>query len=101
MYRKMFHAIGWIVIIFSVSLISPTWLPSVHAQTIKLVFHDPMPPSTMSDGAVWWMDEVEKRTGGKVKFERIFGGAMGKFGDQMKNIKGRIFDIGLTSIVYT
>jgi len=101
MYRKMFHAIGGIVIILSFFVFSSTWLASVHAQTIKLTFHDPMAPSTMNDGAVWWMDEVEKRTGGKVKFERIFGGALGKFGDQMKNVKGRIFDIGLTSIVYT
>jgi TRAP-type C4-dicarboxylate transport system substrate-binding protein len=101
MYRKMLHAIGGIVIILSFFVISPPWLATVHAQTIKLTFHDPMPPSTMSDGAVWWMDQVETRTGGKVKFERIFGGSLGKFGDQMKNLKGRIFDVGLTSIVYT
>ena len=98
MYTKILHSIGGIVAL-SFFVIGSTWVPAVHAQ-IKLTFHDPIAPSTTSAGAVWWMDEVEKRTNGKVKFERIFGGSLGKFGDQMKNVKGRIFDIGLTSVVY-
>ena len=35
----------------------------------------------------WFMDEVEKRSDGKVTFTRIFGGALGKLSGQPENMK--------------
>jgi TRAP-type C4-dicarboxylate transport system substrate-binding protein len=46
------------------------------------------------------MDEVEKRTKGKVKFTRIFGGSLGKLTAAPENIKVGAFDLGNISVVY-
>jgi TRAP-type C4-dicarboxylate transport system substrate-binding protein len=50
--------------------------------------------------AVWWMDEVEKRTDNKVKFTRIFGGSLGKLTAQPESTKVGAFDVGNVSVVY-
>jgi TRAP-type transport system periplasmic protein len=68
--------------------------------TINLKFHSSFGKSPLNMAAVWWMDEVEKRTKGKVKFTRIFGGALGKLTAQPENIKVGAFDVGNVSVVY-
>jgi TRAP-type C4-dicarboxylate transport system substrate-binding protein len=46
------------------------------------------------------MNEVEKRTKGKVNFTRVFGGSLGKLTAQPENIKVGAFDVGNVSVVY-
>lgn len=70
------------------------------AQTITLKFHDSFPPSALNLSARWWMGEVEKRTNGKVKFDRIFGGALGALTEQPMAIRAKSFDLGQTGVVY-
>ena len=40
------------------------------------------------------MDEVEKQTKGRVKFDRVFGAALGGWADQLENVRNGVFDMG-------
>jgi len=74
---------------------------SVTAQEkINLKFHSSFGKSPLNMAAVRWMDEVEKRTKGKVNFTRVFGGSLGKLTAQPENVKVGAFDIGNVSVVY-
>ncbi|WP_171130366.1 MULTISPECIES: TRAP transporter substrate-binding protein DctP [unclassified Ruegeria] len=70
------------------------------AEEIDLKYHafTGVGPSNLATR--WFMDEVEKRTDGKVKFTRIFGGPLGKLSGQPENIKVGAFDMGEFSPVY-
>ena len=69
-------------------------------ETIKLKFHSSFGSSPLNEAPRWWMDEVEKRTDGKVKFTRILGGSLGKLTAAPENIKVGAFDMGNVSVVY-
>ncbi|MBT5357988.1 MAG: TRAP transporter substrate-binding protein DctP [Rhodospirillaceae bacterium] len=69
-------------------------------ETIKLKFHSSFGESPLNEAPRWWMDEVEKRTDGRVKFTRILGGALGKLTAAPENIKVGAFDMGNVSVVY-
>ena len=77
-------------------------LPSLATaqETINLKFHSSFGKSPLNMAPRWWMDEVEKRTKGKVKFTRIFGGSLGKLTAQPENTKVGAFDVGNVSVVY-
>lgn len=46
------------------------------------------------------MDQVEERTGGRVQFERIYGGTLSNLENQAVSIKDAVFDVGQISYVY-
>lgn len=70
------------------------------AEDINLKYHAFTGQGPSNLAARWWMDEVEKRTEGRVTFTRIFGGALGKLAGQPENIKVGAFDLGEFSPVY-
>jgi len=70
-------------------------------KPIELIYHFPLAQGTNTGVVQWWMDEVEKRAQGKVKFKRVWGGALGKLPEQPTNIRGRVFDLGNVSAVYS
>jgi TRAP-type C4-dicarboxylate transport system substrate-binding protein len=70
------------------------------AQLIKLKYHEAFAPASYNLPVRWWMDEVEKRTKGEVKFDRMFGGVLGKISEQPMAIKAGSFDLGQVSVVY-
>ncbi|WP_299867232.1 TRAP transporter substrate-binding protein DctP [uncultured Roseobacter sp.] len=70
------------------------------AEEINLKYHAFTGQGPSNLAVRWWMDEVEKRTEGKVTFTRIFGGALGKLSAQPENIKVGAFDLGEFSPVY-
>jgi len=70
------------------------------AEVITLKWHNPFPPAGLNAAEVWWMDEVERQTNGRIKFERIFGGALGTLDQQPEAIRVRSFDLGQISTVY-
>ncbi len=70
------------------------------AEEINLKYHAFTGKGPSNLATRWFMDEVEKRTEGKVKFTRIFGGALGKLSGQPENIKVGAFDMGDFSPVY-
>lgn len=76
--------------------------PSMAAEKgeINLKFHSWAGKAPLNMAARWWMDEIEKRTNGRVEFTRIFGGALGKLTAQPENIKVGAFDVGSVAVVY-
>jgi len=85
------------VLVVLAFLVAPNPTP---AKPITLKFHSPFPPAGLNLSAQWWMDEVEKQTKGKVKFDRIWGGALGTLDEQPMAIKSSSFDIGQVTCVY-
>jgi TRAP-type C4-dicarboxylate transport system substrate-binding protein len=71
------------------------------ADPIKLVYHESIARGTHTLIDEWFMDEVEKRLPGRVKFDRLFGGPLGKTEDQPANLKNKVFDLGWMTSVYT
>ncbi len=84
----------------AVSVAIATSASSVFAADYNLTFHASFGEAGLNESARVWMDEVEKRTDGRVKFNRIFGGALGKFSGQPTGLKARSFDVGQVSAVY-
>jgi len=72
----------------------------VPAEVINLTWHNPFPPAGLNLAERWWMDEVERQTNGRVKFERIFGGTLGTLDQQPESIRTGSFDLGQVSCVY-
>jgi len=65
-------------------------------KPIKLKFATPFPPPSVSLGgasAQIWMDEVTKRTNGKVTFRTFWGGALGKAAEHISLIEKGIVDV--------
>ena len=96
MERKRIGGITGVLLVFGL-LIAPDL---ALAQTIKLKYHEAFAQAGYNLPVRWWMDEVEKRTEGKVKFDRIWGGALGKLSEQPMAIKAGSFDLGQVSCVY-
>ncbi|WP_417271520.1 TRAP transporter substrate-binding protein DctP [Celeribacter sp.] len=70
------------------------------ADDINLKYHAYTGQGPSNLAMRWWMDEVEKRTEGRVTFTRIFGGPLGKLAAQPENIKVGAFDLGEFSPIY-
>ena len=107
--KSIWIAISLIVVlgllIGTVGCPSPT--PTTTAPTttaaaeVTILYHCPWPPGIiLSNNEINWMDKVEERTGGRVKFERIFGGTLSNLENQAVSIKDGVFDCGQTSYVY-
>ena len=90
----------WVLVIVLVAFCFMMVPNSAPAKAITLKYHGPFAKAGFNIPARWWMDEVEKRTNGKVKFDRIFGGALGSLDEQPMAIKSGSFDIGQVSYVY-
>ena len=69
---------------------------------IKLTFTTiASPGSALQDSLDWWMDEVEERTAGAVKFERFYGGALVGAVDSLPAIADGRADTGYLVPVYS
>ena len=95
---KYIYKIGLIAIAIAAMSIMPS-LSNAQGK-INIKFHSSFGKSPLNMAAVKWMDEIEKRTNGKVKFTRVFGGSLGKLTAQPENIKVGAFDVGNISVVY-
>lgn len=84
-------------LVAAATLVAPTLSM---AEEINLKYHAYTGKGPSNLATRWFMDEVEKRSDGKVKFTRIFGGALGKLSGQPENIKVGAFDMGEFSPVY-
>ena len=49
----------------------------------------------------WFAQEIEKRTSGKITFERYYGGALLKGGEHLEGIQHGVADFGVISPSYT
>ncbi|NOD85901.1 MULTISPECIES: TRAP transporter substrate-binding protein DctP [Roseobacteraceae] len=73
---------------------------AANAADHNLTFHSPFGEAGLNESVRVWMDEVEKRTDGRVGFNRVFGGALGKLSGQPTGLQARSFDVGQVSSVY-
>jgi TRAP-type C4-dicarboxylate transport system substrate-binding protein len=48
-----------------------------------------------------FLDNVEEKTGGRVTFDRIYGGTLGDLTVQPEQLQNRVFDVGQVSYVYS
>jgi len=71
-------------------------------KTIHLVFNSPWPPPPSAYGYTvnWFMDEFEKRSNGRVQFERHWGGALGGPSDSLEILKSGVIDLGAICWLY-
>jgi TRAP-type transport system periplasmic protein len=70
---------------------------SAHAQakTFNLKYSGFFPQTDPNETmAVWWCDELQKRTNGRVKIQMFFGESLGKIFDGPKMLRAGIADIG-------
>ncbi|GGJ99200.1 C4-dicarboxylate ABC transporter [Lentibacillus kapialis] len=102
MLRK--YWVGNIILILSIILLgacgdSSTSSEAENKDTIKLKVADSFPTTNLlsSEGIVYFMDQVEKHTDGKVEFEYYPAEQMGKAGDFLDLIQTGTIDIGYTS----
>lgn len=75
---------------------------AAQAQTLELKFVGFAPPKSGSELITnWWMDQIESRTGGGVKFKRFPGGTLCKGQDIVACIRDGRADAGSTVPAYT
>lgn len=98
MRQRIFCAV---VVVAVLTLMGPL-LTAYSQPKIVIKFHDVSAPTKIAGTApvVWWMNEVEKRTQGRVKFDRVFGGTLGGWADQLENIRNGVFEIGDVAPTY-
>ena len=76
--------------------------PAVWAKDIKLRFASfSSSKSVTGKVCTQWLNEIEKRTGGKVKFNRMWGGTLLKGKNLYQGVEGGIADLGMCVFAYT
>lgn len=64
------------------------------SKVYKLKFADMNPPgTTCTITGDWWASEVEKRTGGRVKVERFWGGSLVGGYEQLDSVRNGVIDL--------
>lgn len=96
--RRLVHKL--VLLVVAVGVLIGGVGPAEAADPIKLVYHESIVRGTHTLVDEWFMDEVEKRLPGKIKFERLFGGPLGKTEDQPANLKAKMFDLAWVTSVY-
>lgn len=74
--------------------------PDVKPVTLKMAFLSPPPGPARSRGLKWWMDEVEKRTEGKVKIEPYWAESLVKVREILPATQSGTVDVGEIIMVY-
>jgi TRAP-type C4-dicarboxylate transport system substrate-binding protein len=76
--------------------------PTEPEETYTFVYHCPWPPGQiLCDIEDLFLDNVEEKSGGRITFDRIYGGTLGDLTVQPEQIQNRVFDIGQVSYVYS
>jgi TRAP-type C4-dicarboxylate transport system substrate-binding protein len=95
---------GWVGLIVAATLIGTCALalrPALAASptVLKLSLHGPKGTPAVREHD-WWCDEVEKRSGGRVKFERYYGGALAKSTEALDAVKSGMSDVTMLTVIY-
>jgi TRAP-type C4-dicarboxylate transport system substrate-binding protein len=75
---------------------SPTPTPTPEPIELRVALIEPDIPSSTGDSYKWWMNEVEKRTQGKVSFTCHWGGSLASSGEMLDAVRMGQVDIGQT-----
>ena len=93
--RKMTSSI-LITVLVAMLIFAFSGLGIAEMQPIKLKFATPFTPASVSLGgasAQIWMDEITKRTNGKITFQTFWGGALGKAPETLTIMEKGIADV--------
>lgn len=72
------------------------WSPSAQAQTVRKLTYATYIPDTfaMTKADVWFMNEVTRRTNGRITFEKYYSGSLLKASDILPGVASGAADIG-------
>ena len=83
-------------------LLHHTSTPAAWAKDVNLTFASfSSSKSVTGKVCTQWLNEIEKRTGGKVKFNRMWGGTLLKGKNLYQGIEDGIADLGMCVFAYT
>lgn len=92
--KKISHILVFVVVGFSTFFLFSTFAIAAKQKQIKMVFSNYMAESFWAcDVDKWFLSEVEKRTNGKVKFDRYFGSALTKGMETLPALRSGAVDI--------
>jgi len=103
MKRNLFLTLTMSLVVLLSLLIATTTL-ATEMKPIKLRFAAVFPPPAQSLGSYGvqlWMDEITKKTNGKVTFQTFWGGALGKPAEHITLVERGTVDLVLTHRWYT
>lgn len=77
-------------------LAGTAWSPTAHAQTVRKLTYATYIPDTfaMTKADVWFMNEVTRRTNGRITFEKYYSGSLLKASDILPGVSSGAADIG-------
>jgi TRAP-type transport system periplasmic protein len=93
--------VGVVGLLFVIPIFSGTCSAAEAFKPLTLKFANVFPENTFfSQHHKWWADEVEKRTGGRVKVQIYWVESLVKSKDMLAGIQSGFADIGLMAVLY-
>ncbi len=98
--KKM--AMVFVCFFLVLSIFSAPVKATAEQEVIKLLFSSawPPPPNVIGQPVNWFMDELEKRSNGRVKFERHWGGSFTTGPETLEHLKTGAIDLGGMCFLY-
>ncbi len=93
-----------IMLFFASGFFAETWAQKVEGTAKPMVLKASIQtPANMPFAQIlyWWLDEVEKRSGGRIKFERYPGESLAKAAEQLDALESGMADVSLFVTTYT
>jgi len=97
----------WLSLFFGLILLGApavSWSQKAPASTKPMLLKASIQtPANMPFAQIlwWWLDEVEKRSGGRIKFERYPGESLAKAAEQLDALESGMADVSLFVTTYT
>lgn len=84
---------------FTLLAVCSLTVPSFAAETHKMKFALYMPdtPGPDRDSIKWWLNEVDKRSQGRIKITNFWAGGLLKGNEIISGVKSHVVDLGFTS----
>ena len=98
---------GWLSLFFGLILLGApavSWSQKSPAVAKPMILKASIQtPANMPFAQIlwWWLDEVEKRSGGRIKFERYPGESLAKAAEQLDALESGMADVSLFVTTYT
>ena len=104
MNRKTCQILLTILLFLVTGLLGEAWAQKAEATAKPMVLKASIQtPANMPFAQIlyWWLDEVEKRSGGRIKFERYPGESLAKAAEQLDALESGMADVSLFVTTYT
>ena len=104
MNRKHGQILLTILLFLGTGLLGESWAQKAESTAKPMVLKASIQtPANMPFAQIlyWWLDEVEKRSGGRIKFERYPGESLAKAAEQLDALESGMADVSLFVTTYT